>query len=172
VKSLALMLIQLLLVLSIGGKYLYERQTRPRVWTRATQFDPSLPLRGRYLALQLVLDACELPRGTPMRRYPQGESWQWPVSLSASNGKLRPKVEAAGSRQVVGILTLTDEQACDHARLSTSELLFIPESAQLPLPLKPGEELWVEVTVPASGPPRPIQIALSDASGFHPLRTE
>ena len=60
--GLILLLVQLVLVLSVAGKYLYERQTRPRVWTRATQFDPALPLRGRYLALQLLVDACGLPR--------------------------------------------------------------------------------------------------------------
>ena len=54
--GLILFFVQLVLVLSVAGKYLYERQTRPRVWTRATQFDPNLPLRGRYLALQLLLD--------------------------------------------------------------------------------------------------------------------
>ena len=60
--GLILALVQVVLVLSVAGKYLYERETRPRVWTRATQFDPSLPLRGRYVALQLMVDACGLPR--------------------------------------------------------------------------------------------------------------
>jgi hypothetical protein len=170
VKGVALLLIQLLLVLGTAGKYFYERQTRPRVWTRATQFDPSLPLRGRYLALQLVLDACDLPRGTALRRYPHGALWEWPVSLRVANGKLMPQVEEAGSRRAVGTLMLADDRPCDRATLSTSEVLFIPENAKLPLPLKPGEDLWVEVTVPSSGPPRPLQIALSDATGFHPLR--
>jgi len=35
--------------------------------------------------------------------------------------------------------------------------------------LKQGQELWVEVTAPVSGPPRPIQLALSDSTGFYPL---
>ena len=61
--GIILALVQLVLVLSVAGKYLYERKTRPRVWTRAAQYDPSLPLRGRYVALQLMVDACGLPRG-------------------------------------------------------------------------------------------------------------
>jgi len=31
-----------------------------------------------------------------------------------------------------------------------------------------GTTLWALVTVPKSGPPRPIQLAISDAKGFHP----
>jgi hypothetical protein len=169
--GLILLFVQLLLVLSVAGKYLYERQTRPRVWTRATQFEPNLPLRGRYLAMRLVLDACGLPRDTPVRRYPQGASWVWHVSLSASQGKLVPQLVKPSSRSV-GTLTLSDDRPCDRAILSSEELLFISDRAQLPLPLKPGQDLWVEVTVPASGPPRPIRAALSGADGFHPLNLD
>ena len=41
--SVVLLAIQLILVCSIAGKYLYQRLTCPRVWTRAAAFDPSLP---------------------------------------------------------------------------------------------------------------------------------
>jgi hypothetical protein len=171
--GLALLLVQLALVLSVAGKYLYERHTRPRVWTRATQFDPNLPLRGRYLAMQLVLDACALPRDAAIRPLPNRPSFrQWDVSLGASNGKLVPTVEKAWSPRRIGTLTLEDDRLCDHATLSSQQLLFISDRAQLPLPLKPGQELWVEVTVPSSGPPRPIQIALSSAEGFQPLKMD
>jgi hypothetical protein len=167
--GLILFLVQLVLVLSVAGKYLYERQTRPRVWTRATQFDPNLPLRGRYLALQLLLDACSLPQdaGHAIRPYSGSHFfWQWNVSLAAENGKLVPSVSPQGRET----LTLFAGKPCDRATLSNQELLFIPDRAHVPLPLQPGQDLWVEVTVPASGPPRPIQIALSSEAGFHPLK--
>jgi hypothetical protein len=169
--GLILFLVQLVLVLSVAGKYFYERQTRPRVWTRATQFDPNLPLRGRYLALQLLLDACSLPQDTvhAIRPYSGGHSfWQWNVSLAAENGKLVPSVAPQGGET----LRLFVGKPCDRATLGNQELLFIPDRAQVPLPLQPGQDLWVEVTVPASGPPRPIQIALSSAAGFHPLKLD
>jgi hypothetical protein len=67
-------------------------------------------------------------------------------------------------------LTLLPGRPCDRATLSSEEMLFIPDRAALSLPLKPGQDLWVEVTLPPSGPPRPIQIAVSSADGFHPLR--
>jgi hypothetical protein len=35
---------------------------------------------------------------------------------------------------------------------------FLPEHAADPSRLSPGKELWVEVSVPRKGPPRPIQL--------------
>ena len=96
--GLIFLFIQLVLVLSVAGKYLYERQTRPSLWNRATQFDPDLPLRGRYLALQLLLDACGLPRdaGHAIPQYqPSRFFLQWKVSLAAVNGKLVPRLDVA-----------------------------------------------------------------------------
>ena len=61
-RAIALIVIQCVLVSSIAAKYLYERATCPRVWTRTVQYDPNLPMRGRYLALTPVVDACDLVR--------------------------------------------------------------------------------------------------------------
>jgi hypothetical protein len=171
--GLILVFVQVVLVLSVAGKYLYERQTSPRVWTRATQFDPSLPLRGRYLSLQLMVNACGLPRDAEhtIQVYSGGHPfWQWHVSLTTANGKLVPRLEKPWSPRSGGTLTLFADKPCDRATLSSEETLFISDRAQLPFPLPPGKELWVEVTLPPSGPPRPIQIALSGGDGFHPLR--
>ena len=48
------LLFQCLLVLSLSGKLLYDRSTCPRVWVKTAQWDPNLPIRGRYLALRLA----------------------------------------------------------------------------------------------------------------------
>jgi len=53
-KGLALAAVQCALVLSLSGKLLYDRATRPRVWVLTAQYDPNLPLRGRYLSLSLA----------------------------------------------------------------------------------------------------------------------
>src|SRR5450755_4758405 len=60
--AILLIVIQVLLVSTIAGKFLYERKVCPRVWTRAAQVDPDSPLRGRYLILPLRIDACSLPK--------------------------------------------------------------------------------------------------------------
>jgi hypothetical protein len=178
--ALLLLVVQLLLVSSVAAKYLYERRTCPRVWSRATQYDPNLPLRGRYLALQLLVDACQLPRDPAhFQRYPvyglhpaarRPGDWKWDVSLDVANGRLIPVLhdhpKAPGD---VFQLVLAEDRPCDRASLTPSSEFFIPDRAQSPFPLKPGQELWVEVTVPPSGPPRPIQLALSTKSSFQTL---
>ena len=55
--SIALLVLQLLIVSTVAGKYIYQRVTCPRVWTRAAAYDPSLVMRGRYLSLQLIVTA-------------------------------------------------------------------------------------------------------------------
>ena len=56
--SVAVLVMQLALVCSIAAKYLYQRWTCPRVWTRTAAFGPELVMRGRYLSLQLTVDGC------------------------------------------------------------------------------------------------------------------
>ena len=53
-KGLILAGLQCLIALSVTGKLFYDRATCPRVWVRTMPRDPSLPIRGRYLALRLV----------------------------------------------------------------------------------------------------------------------
>ena len=55
-KALLLGAVQCLMVLSLTGKLLLDRATCPRVWVKTTRWDPSLPIRGRYIALQLAPD--------------------------------------------------------------------------------------------------------------------
>ena len=179
--GLILMAIQLLLVLSVAGKYLYERKVCPRIWTRATQFDPNSPLRGRYLALQLVMNGCALPRDAS--HYTEGYKdyygkatpgyWMWDVSLDVKDGHLTPQLadHLRGPKDIQRV-TLQEGKPCDRSLLSSQEEYFIPDTAKGPFSLKTGQELWVEVTIPPSGPPRPIQIALSSEGRFAPLRFE
>src|ERR1039457_4189439 len=83
--SVALLLIQLAIVSSIAAKYLYQRWTCPRVWARAEAFDPQLPMRGRYLSLQLAVDGCQstLPsaKAAAFPRDINGSAVQGPFSV-------------------------------------------------------------------------------------------
>lgn len=172
-RGIVLIVIQLLLVSSIAGKYLYERVTRPRVWARAAQYDPNLPIRGRYLALSPEVDACGLPRNKQSERPKDSMTWFWRVRAVAHHGNLA--VEDAGSvlpRTQTQTILLNSNLPCDRAPLGPGMLFFIPDTAQSPFPLKKGQELWVEVTVPPAGPPRPIQLALNDNGIWKPLKFE
>lgn len=46
---------------------------------------------------------------------------------------------------------------------------FIPEGVPDPSLRPPGEELWVEVTLPRRGPPRPIRLAVRKDGRLTPL---
>ena len=177
-----LLIIQLLLVLSIAGKYLYERKTRPRIWVLSAQYDPNMPLRGRYLALQLRVDACNLPHDhahfTEGYKDANGVvqdpgSWNWDVSLAVENGHLIPKLnDHPSSPRDNEYLTQHANQSCNQIPLPTQVEYFIPDTAKTPFALKPGQQLWVEVTMPPTGPPRPIQLAISSEAGFQPLHLD
>jgi hypothetical protein len=178
-RTVLLIAIQCLLVSSIAGKYLYERATRPRVWARAAQYDPNLPMRGRYLALAPLVDACSLPRDKDSmpawmaygHQDPKNMVWFWHVRPTARDGKLA--VEDARKvlpRSETQTIWLKADQPCERAQLTPTTDFFIPDTARFPFPMKPGSELWVEVTVPPAGPPRPIQLALSENGQWQPLK--
>ncbi len=178
-RGIAVLLIQVLLIAGVAGKYLYDRVTLPRVWVRAAQYDPNLPFRGRYLALSPEVNACNLPHDAESNKGWKEEhngmvhsSWTWRVRVVARDGRLA--VEDArdllprGNTQTIW---LDEKTPCDRARLMPGVDFFIPDTAQSPLPLlkEPGRELWVEVSVPPTGPPRPIQLAISDNGAWKPL---
>jgi len=184
--SLAVLVIQLLLVSSIAVKYLYQRSTCPRVWTRTVMYDPSLIMRGRYLTMQLMVDGCQstLPSakqaGFPrnLDGVPNGRDF----SIAASQPVVFPAKLAVNGNKLVAIrIPENDDRAsgqnvlavsgasCDQLRLSDPVSFYLAEHATSPLPVKPGQELWVEVTVPPKGPPRPIQLALQDNGSWKPL---
>jgi hypothetical protein len=176
-RAVILLLVQVALVLSIAGKYLYERKTLPRVWVLAGQYDPNLPLRGRYLALQLSVDGCAFPRdkdhslgGFESVNSHAPNSWRWNVKPVAQNGKLLALPASDTDRpEQTDELTVSANRPCNLARLGKTVEYFIPDNAQSPFPLKPHEELWVEVSVPPMGPPRPIQLAIAKEGAFTPL---
>lgn len=89
----------------------------------------------------------------------------------ARNGKLVAEdVSQTLPRAEFPVVTLGANRSCEHADLWRAIDYFVPEHARSPVPLKIGQELWVEVTVPPSGPPRPIQLALSDGGKWQVLK--
>lgn len=178
-KGLAVLAIQLALVLSIGAKYAWERHHCPMVWTRANQFDPSQPLRGRYLAILLHASACGLPAGSPSADHGFRDGRQflvpiegWRVVPAVKDGVLTGKVVEETRPGPTQELVLDKGMPCEYARLSGTSDYFIPEHAKSPLPLEKGQELWALVTVPPSGPVRPVKLAISDAAGFRVLNLD
>jgi hypothetical protein len=184
--SVALLAIQLALVSSIAVKYAYERAKCPRVWTRTLWHDPDAPLRGRYQSLQLIVDGCKstLPSakqaGFPrdVNGVPNGEDYsvaapifvEFAAQLAVRNNRLVAIRISDGEDAPVGENVIAQTGiSCDAMRLSAPVNFYTPEHAPGTLLTKAGQELWVEVTVPPKGPPRPIQLALKDNSAWKPL---
>lgn len=176
-KGVALMVVQLALVMSIAVKYAWERAHCPMVWTRAVQYDPERIIRGRYLALTLRADACGLESGETAQDYGWNshQEWasfhaqQWKVVPAVRDGKLAPRLAKDDRPEETEQLIQRKDAPCEAATLSEPVEFFVPEHAKGPFPLKPGEELWAEVTVPPSGPPRPVRLAVSDGKSWRVL---
>ena len=184
--SAVLLVFQLALVSSVAARYLYERWTCPQVWARSAAYDPELAMRGRYLSLQLTVNGCkstlpnageaEFPRNVDgsVRYGPYGirapQPVRFPAQLKVEDNKLAAirivNPDANGAGQMV---SAWPESSCENMRLEAPVNFYIAEHAPSPLPLKPGQELWVEVTVPPAGPPRPTQLALKQDNVWKPL---
>jgi len=183
--AIALLVIQLALVVSIAGKYLYERETCPRVWTRAVAYDPEMPMRGRYLSAHLEVDGCgsTLPSAThaqfprdingavkPGPYVVRGAAVNFKANLKVENNQLVAVDLVGDNAQTGGQEVWADSNTpCDQMRLLEATDFFLAEHATDPMPLKHGQELWIEVTLPPKGAPRPIQMAVKDNGVWKPL---
>ena len=187
--SIALLIFQLLVVSTVALKYLYQRATCPRVWTRAAAYDPELLMRGRYLSLQLSVDGCgstlpsakdaQFPRN--LDGVPNGNSFSirsanavsFQAKLAVKDNKLIairvPESDIFAATQTIAG---NPGSSCEEMRISQPVDFYIAEHATDPTRLQQGQELWIEVTVPPKGPPRPLQLALKDNGAWKPLASQ
>ena len=184
--SVVLLVFQLLVVSSVAGKYLWQRWRCPRVWTRAAAIDPIRPMRGRYLSLQLTVDGCQstlpsakgakFPRGWNGAAVPGNYSVKYlapvlfPAELKVENNQLVAVQITDEEQQEAGqMVEAPPGAACQQFRLAEPVDYYIAEHAADPSWTKPGQELWIEVTLPPKGPPRPLALALKDNGLWKPL---
>lgn len=188
-KGLLLGAVQLLIVLSLGGKLLVDRATRPRFWLKAAPVDPDLPIRGRYVSLRVEVPVvgAELPPARPRPTdWNPRESWppRWEqhhlhVALQVMGGELRavarPPKAAGGWEAHLEDNAVLPESMRDLPKsqwrvvLDPTLAFFIPEHVPDPSNRPAGEELWVEVTLPKKGPLRPIRLAVKKNGTLTPL---
>jgi len=151
--------LHLAMVGSLGGKLLVDRATRPRVWARTAPYDPTLPIRGRYVRLRI--DAAVEPGQ-------QQEPWMSDghLALVDRNGRLTAVKSDDVSNESGSMQVQNGEQVL---RLHEPIAYFIPEHVPDPSRRQPGEELWVEVTIPRRGAPRPIRLGVKKDGQLTPL---
>ena len=164
-NGLIIAAIHLALIGSLGGKLLADRAMHPRVWVRAAPVDPNLPIRGRYVSLALEVDRFEkMDAARDAPAYLDGRP-TLPVRLSVRDGQL----VAEGSAGVTGSSGSMAHRG-DHQVVRLAPVaFFIPESVTDPSVREPGEELWVEVSVPPRGAPRPIRLGVKKNGTLMPL---
>lgn len=163
-KGLVVALLHILILLSLGGKFLYDRHDRPRIWVKTGMIDPDLPIRGRYFTLSLEVAAPELAKERNSPNY-----YSQSVVLAAENGHLvaHPSDNSSAMYIMTGAKSPQPAQA-DLYFLYPQVDFFIAEHAENPRQAR-GDELWVEVTIPKKGPPRPIQLAIKRGPQWIPL---
>jgi len=144
-RGIAVAVVQCLPTLSVFGKYALDRERLPRVWAKAAPVDPNLPLRGRYLSIRLEVETAPWP----------SQSYPHPGRLAIRDGRLFVDRDDApyGASGHVFIVRTGDKWS-----LMEPVAFFLPEHAADPSHRPADKELWVEVSVPRKGPPRPIRL--------------
>ena len=168
-KGIIVAAVQLALVASLGAKYSLDRARLPRVWTQTVAYDPDLPIRGRYLSVRLRVAADNVYGESQLPKTNSANFWgdMRDITLRVQDGHL----VAMPSSKPTGLhLTRWRTRAGEEvAALSEPVAFYLPEHARDPSWRSAGEELWVEVTVPKKGPPRPIRLAVKQGEKFTPL---
>lgn len=160
-KGLIVAAAQVALAASVGAKFLVDRANYPRVWVETAPYDPDLPIRGRYVSVALLVDA-KRDAG------PEADTKDAEIFVS--------RLEVQGDR-----LVAVEDQAGKHWvtqrncgaakcwQLGDPLAYFIPEHGADPSQRPAGETLWVEVTVPPTGAPRPIRLGVMKNGTLTPL---
>jgi hypothetical protein len=187
--SLGVLVIQLTLVSWTAGEYLYQRGSFPRVWTRTVAINPGSLMKGRYLTLELYVDGCQstLPsaKQAAFGRNVDGTTNQLPYSIAGSapitfparlavkdNKLIAIRIPSTGDPPDGQLVAAGPGMSCESLGLVDPVRFFVPKRAPVPMTLSPGMELWIEVTVPLKGPPRPVQLALKQDGRWEPLAFE
>jgi len=157
-KGLVVAALHIALVSALGAKLLADRAALPRVWVEVAPYDPNLPIRGRYVRLQVKAEA----RGFVEPAGSAASAWGY-ARLSVEGDRL---VATRTDDGVGHPVQIRKENGRLVAALSTPVAYFIPEHAVDPSS-RPG--LMAEVTVPRKGPPRPIRLGVKEGEKVTPL---
>lgn len=157
VRGVIVALVQVALMGAVGGMLLYDRATLPRAWVETAGVDPNLPIRGRYVALNLLFPAAQ--ESASMRA--PDDAWmvgRLEVRDGGAVAVLRGRVDAGEAQR--GDLYFIERETPSGPRWMLTEpvAFFLPDDAPDPTrDVRPGE-LWLEASFPKSAAPRPIRL--------------
>ena len=157
-KSLAVAIIHAAIVLSVWANYAWQQRNLPRAWTKAVPYDPYDLLRGRYVQIRITT---LVDPGT----HPDGGAGKGRLFVQGGRLHLQP-AECC-------VLFLSGRLNGAEVTLTDPVRFYIPEGIPDPSRLEPGDELWVELSVPADAAPRPVQLARKKKDGsWLPMRLD
>jgi hypothetical protein len=164
VRGVTIAIVQVALIGGVGAKLLYDRATLPRAWIETTGVDPELPIRGRYVALGLLLPAAGEYAAKESRacgRIDVRESRAVAVLVSGCE-------PAPGQR---GRVWFSRQETPRGLRWRVQEpvAFFLPEHALDPSRDAKAGELWVEATLPRGAAPRPIRLGRMRDGRIEPM---
>jgi hypothetical protein len=143
---------------TLGAKLLADRARLPRGWARTLPYDPSLPIRGRYVRLRLEVPLDSAPDSVA--------PWESRTArLRVEDGRLLGEIDDAAEATV----RLESAPTGVRASLARPIAYFIPEDLPDPSVRPEGEELWAEVSLSRRGPPRPIRLGVWKNGKLTPL---
>ena len=145
------------LVGALGVKLMVDRARLPRGWALTAPYDPSLPIRGRYVRLRL-----QVPLAGPLGETVPDDIHG--VRLRETDGRLVAEIADPSTGTTARL-----EAGNRSAILTQPIAYFIPEHAADPSVRPAGEQLWAEVTIPRRGPPRPIRLGVWKEGRLTPL---
>jgi hypothetical protein len=166
-RGVLVAVVQVALIGAVGGKLLYDRASLPRAWVETAGVDPELPIRGRYVTLYVVLPVS--PESVATER----EAACGRIELRGA----QPVAVLEGDAGGVANDVMPGRSTCfrrtgdgnDRWMLVEPVAFFLSEHAKDPTLRAQPHELWVEVTLPRRGAPRPIRLGLKRDAGIEPL---
>jgi hypothetical protein len=182
-RAVAIAALQVLLICSLGLKVLHDRSSCPQAWFRTRPYDPNLPIRGRYLSLQVEVgdprsrqeSAARYRDEIHAQENTQSQAhWRGPIDFGRECGSIVVRdgipVASFAANPAAGVcdnLSFSRQRSADGGTttllLGEPVIFFVPDTAELPLRSRDGEELWVLATIPHAGPPRAIALGITRA---------
>jgi hypothetical protein len=160
-KGLLLALLQIGIVSTLGAKLLYDRAHRPRVWIKSAIYDPNLPIRGKYLALNIEVPAEGFASRMQTSPYGPGSNPYESFSPNRCDLVLRGNQLIAVANEQGEFWANVSRRNQDVVAVISGEMAyFLPEHNNGPMLRNRGEELWIEATIPRKGPPRPVRLGI------------
>lgn len=170
-KGLIFALIQVVFVSSLGAKLLLDRARLPRGWAETRGYDPDLPIRGRYISVSLLVNADKIYSEAAPSQPHQPQPWEpWNVYLTVDDGQIVANPADHFTGLTVSAPTARPGQTL--AVLAPPVLYFLPEHAANPVRPANASALFMEVTVPRKGPPRPVRLGTRVGDNMVPLNDE